>query len=194
MGPPRAGSNGVGEVEGAILVLYPWLPSQSRTAMRRRSFFAIIPALAVALLTGCSGLPPEISWGPQFEYAPRLTRTGDAWEVGVGILPRGSTIRTLKLNYGFALPESIPSLNRSTSEARYEAWDSSICGGLPCSDPRSCGYDPCTGRMIAWFSTPGDVVPPGYVVHFNVEVGFTNGDSPRIWKMWSPTRRSPATL
>ena len=107
----------------------------------------------------------------------------------IRMFTNGTTIRSLRLNYGFTHPETSPSLYRSTDRMRFEARDPPICESLPCS----ASVNNPTGQINPTFFAPGDNLPANQVVHFNIEVGYTLPNDTTVRKWWSPTQTSPTT-
>ena len=147
---------------------------------RPRCLISIL-GIVVAVLSGCVPTHPTLYRAPAF-YGVGGSRIGVNWSVGAVMFANGTTINRLRLNYGFTQPGTSPALYRFTDRMNFEARDPPICESLPCS-----------GQINPTFFAPGDNLPAGQVVHFNIEVGYTlpNDTTVRTW--WSPTQTSPTT-
>jgi hypothetical protein len=148
-----------------------------------------ILGIVVAVLSGCGTPHPTVHDTPSFRSARSGSIYGVNWTVHAVMFTNGTTIRSLRLNYGFTHPETSPSLYRSTDRMRFEARDPPICESLPCS----ASVNNPTGQINPTFFAPGDNLPANQVVHFNIEVGYTLPNDTTVRKWWSPTQTSPTT-
>ena len=142
-----------------------------------------LPALLLLVggLSGCNANGPARPH-PLFLHEPRINSGGAAldvnWAVNAVMSANGTTIRGLKLNYGFTMPGTVPSLYRVADYIKYEHQDPPICVSLP-----------CTEQVNPNFYAPGDNLPAGQVVHFNVEVRYSIApDDATMFTWWSPTK------